>query len=50
MNKQGKLGNLVAYMIHNNFDEKSLQEKIEHYENQFGSIPDELLVLMEKRK
>ena len=50
MNKQGELGNLVAYMIHNNFDEKSLQDKIEQYENQFGIIPDELLELMNQRK
>lgn len=49
MNKQGKLGNLVAYMIHNSFDEQSLQEKIEQYENQFGNIPDELSELIEKR-
>ena len=50
MNKQGELGNLVAYMIHNNFDEQSLQDKIEQYENQFGIIPDELLELMNQRK
>ena len=37
-------------MIHNNFDEQSLQDKIEQYENQFGNIPDELLELIEKRK
>jgi hypothetical protein len=37
-------------MIHNNFDEKSLQDKIEQYENQFGIIPDELLELMNQRK
>ncbi len=50
MNKQGDLRNLVAYMIHNNFDEKSLQEKIKQYEKQHGSLPDELLELIEQRK
>ena len=49
MNKQGDLGNLVAYMIHNNFDEQSLQEKIQQYEAQHGNLPEELLELIEKR-
>lgn len=49
MNKQGDLGNLVAFMIHNNFDEQSLQEKIQEYEKQYGSLPEELLDLIEKR-
>ena len=50
MNKQGDLGNLVAYMIHYDFDEQSLQEKIEQYEQQYDSLPEELLELMEKEK
>ena len=50
MNKQGDLGSLVAYMIHNNFDEQSLQERIQAYEDQYGSLPEELLELMENRK
>jgi len=49
MNKQGELGNLVAFMIHNNFDEQSLQERIQEYEKQFGFLPEELLELIEKR-
>lgn len=50
MNKQGDLGNLISYMIHYDFDEQSLQEKIEQYELQYGSLPEEFLELMEKRK
>lgn len=49
MNRQGELGNLVAFMIHYNFDEQSLQEKIEEYEKQHGPIPEELQELMENR-
>jgi len=50
MNKQGKLGNLVAYMIHNDFDEKSLEEEIEQYERQYGNIPEELSDLVGNRE
>ena len=49
MNRQGELGNLVAFMIHYNFDEQSLQEKIEEYEKQHGPLPEELQELMENR-
>ena len=50
MNKQGELGNLVGYMVHGNFDERSIQEKIKLYEKQHGGLPDELLELIEQRK
>ncbi len=50
MNKLGDLGNLVAQVTHYNYDEQGLQEKIEQYEKQYGSIPEELSELMEKRK
>jgi hypothetical protein len=49
MNKQGELRGLVGYMIHNDFDEQNLQEKIEQYERKYGSLPDELLELIENR-
>jgi len=49
MNRLGELGNLVAFMIHNNFDEQSLQEKIEEYEKQHGPVPEKLVELIEKR-
>jgi hypothetical protein len=50
MNKQGELGNLVGSMVHGKFDGKVVQEKIRQYEKQYGSLPDELLELIEKRK
>ncbi|KAF6246368.1 hypothetical protein C6990_09585 [Nitrosopumilus sp. b3] len=50
MNKLGELGNLVGQIIHYNYDEQSLHEQIEQYEKQYGSIPEELSELMEKRK
>jgi len=50
MYKQGDLGNIVGYMVQGKFDEQSTQEKIMQYERQYGSLPEELLELMEKRK
>ncbi len=49
MNKQGELGNLIGYMIHGNFDEQDIQEKIVEYEGDHGSLPPELLELIEKK-
>ncbi|WP_237737708.1 hypothetical protein [Candidatus Nitrosopumilus sediminis] len=48
MNKLGELGNIVAQIIHYNYDGQRLQEQIEQYEKQYGNIPDELSELMEK--
>lgn len=50
MNKIGDLGNIVAYVLHYDFDEQILQEKIKQHKLQYGSIPEDLLELMEKRK
>lgn len=50
MDKQGDLDSIVWSMIHGKFDEQSTQEKIQKYEQQYGSLPDELLELIEKRK
>jgi len=50
MNKQGDLGSIVWNMIHDKFDEQSTQEKIKQYEKQYGSLPEELLELIENRK
>ena len=50
MNKQGDLDSIVWSMIHGKFDEQSTQEKIQKYEQQYDSLPDELLKLIEKRK
>ena len=44
------LGNLVAQVIHYNYDEQRLHEQIEQYEKQHGSIPKELSELMKNRK
>lgn len=46
MNKQWYLGNLVSYMIQENPDKQSIQEKIDQYEKQYGTIPEELLALI----
>ena len=50
MNKQGDLGNLVGFMIHGNFDDPSIQEKISEYERKYGSLPEELMELIKNRK
>ena len=50
MHKLGEIGNLIAQIIHYNYDEQSLQEQIKQYEKQYGDIPDDLSELMEKRK
>ena len=50
MNKQGELRNLVGRIIHGNLDEQSIQENTQQYENKYGSIPEELSELLEKRK
>ena len=49
-NKQGELGNIVGNMVHGRFDEQKTQEMIKAYEKQYGSLPDELLELIENRK
>ena len=48
--KLGELRNIVGNMVHGKFDEQSTQEKIIQYEKQYGSLPEELLELMDKRK
>lgn len=50
MNKHGDLGNIVGSMVHGKYDEPSTQEMIKQYEKQYGSLPEELLELIEKRK
>lgn len=50
MNKQGKLGNIVGNMVHGGFDGQKTQEMIKAYEKQYGSLPEELLELIENRK
>lgn len=50
MHKQGELGNIVGNMVHGRFDEQKTQDMIKAYEKQYGSLPEELLELIEKRK
>ena len=50
MNRQGDLGNIVGNIIHGKFDEQNTQELIKEYEDLYGSLPDELLELIEMRK
>jgi len=50
MHKQGELGNIVGNIVHGKFDEQETQEMIKKYEEQYDSLPDELLELIEKRK
>jgi len=48
--KLGELRSIVGSMVHGKFDEQGTQEKIKQYEKQYGSLPEELLELIEKRK
>ena len=50
MNKQGDLGNIVWSIVHGKFDDQKTQDMIKQYEKQHGSLPDELLELIDKRK
>lgn len=50
MHKQGELGNIVGNMVHGRFDGQKTQGMIKAYEKQYGSLPEELLELIEKRK
>jgi len=50
MNRQGELGNIVGVMVRGKFDDTSTQDMIKQYEKQYGSLSDELLELIEKRK
>ena len=50
MNKLGDLGNLVGFMVHGNFDDSYIQEKINEYERRYGSLPEELIELIKNRK
>lgn len=49
MEIQGDLDGIVWSMIHGKFDEQSTQNKIKQYEKQYGSLPDELLELIEEK-
>ena len=50
MNRQGDLGNIVWNIVHGKFDDQKTQEMIKSYAEQHGSLPEELLELIEKRK
>lgn len=50
MEIQGDLDGIVWNMIHGKFDEQKTQEMINAYEKQYGSLPEELLELIENRK
>ena len=50
MDKLGDLSSIVSSMVQGKFDEQSTQEMIIEYENVYGSLPDELLDLIEKRE
>ena len=49
MNKQGELRTLVGTILYDKFDEQGTHDMIKQYEKQYGSLPDELLELIEKR-
>jgi len=50
MNILGDLRNIVANMVHGKFDDQSTHEMIKKYEKQNGSLPKELLELIENRE
>ena len=49
MHRQGELRDLVSYMIHNNIDENTVEEKVAEYEEKYGIIPVELSKIIEKK-
>ena len=49
MNRVGELRNLLGYIIHNNPERSSIQERIAEYEKKYGDIPDELSELVEEK-
>ena len=50
MNRQGDLGNIVWNIVHGKFDDQKIQEMIKSYAKRHGSLPEELLDLIENRK
>ncbi len=49
MNKQSNLVVIIWGMIHETLDEDTLQDKMIQYEKQYGSLPKELLELIENK-
>lgn len=49
MNKQSDLGNIIWSMIHETWDEDTIRDKIIQHEKQYGSLPEELVKLIEKK-
>ena len=49
MNKHEDLGNIVGKMVQGEFDEQRTQDMIKQYEEQYGSLPEELLELIGNR-
>lgn len=49
MNRLGDLEGIAWSIIHGKFDEQSTKEKITQYEKQYGSFPEELQELIERR-
>ncbi len=50
MNKLGELQDIIGKIIHSKFDEQNTQDMLKQYEKQYGSLPDELLELVEMKK
>jgi len=50
MNRLVLLSNLVNMIVYEDFKDNAMQEKIQEYNKVFGSLPDELLELIEQRK
>ena len=50
MNRLGLLTNLVNMIVYDDFKDEIMQEKIREYNKVFGSLPEELLELIENRK
>ena len=50
MNRLGDLRGIVGYMVQGKSDQQSIQDMIIKFEKQNGSLPEELLELIENRK
>ena len=50
MDRLGTLGNLIGALSGGDVDSQVTQERIQEYNEKFGSLPDELLELIEKKE
>ena len=49
MERQSDLEEFVGNIVQGRFDEQEMQDMIRQYESEYGSMPEDLLGLIEKR-